>query len=41
MFVSGIFLLQINVWISALSFHGYAEISFEEASDVSAGSLEK
>ena len=27
--------LQINVWISAISFHGYADISFEETSDVS------
>ncbi|CAN6174060.1 unnamed protein product [Urochloa humidicola] len=25
--------LKINVWISAISFHGYADISFEETSD--------
>ncbi|XP_062199717.1 probable histone acetyltransferase type B catalytic subunit [Phragmites australis] len=25
--------LKINVWISEISFHGYAEISFEETSD--------
>lgn len=28
-------LLQINVWISAKSFHGYADVSFDETSDVS------
>lgn len=30
-------LVQINVWISAISFHAYADISFEETSDVSTG----
>lgn len=32
-------LVQINVWISAISFHAYADISFEETSDVSTGPL--
>lgn len=29
--------LKINVWISAISFHGYADISFEETSDEGKG----
>ncbi|KAJ1274476.1 hypothetical protein BS78_05G064500 [Paspalum vaginatum] len=32
-FVYGYKNLKINMWISAISFHGYADISFEETSD--------